>query len=366
MVRIVIVPVVVAATLAAFTAGSSFAGNHEAVYTKGQAQLVEVMKIGGGSDEGDEPPAFYKPMAPCVGRDGTIYVLDYETTEISAFNARGEFLFKCARGGEGPGELRYPSDIEVDRFGRIVVAESGNKRFSLFSPRGKFIRTAPYFADDSGEFAYLPDGRLVAEIGRSYMINAGAIGTNWTLMVLDSTFRALAPLDSLKAEMIVVQTSKGMMMATPPFRNYLTWCVSPTGTIYHGKANQYRIAVLDDRLRPVRTISRDVPPVKITGEDRKKYNDQMAAEILSAAHFPDAKPPVAGLYCDNAGYLLVYRATAHAARTVTLDVYQPDGSFLGEVAVRGFRHGGVFDGDTILMRVSLEEELPALIRYRLE
>jgi hypothetical protein len=339
--------------------------NLESVYKKGQARLVEVMKIGGGEEEGDEPPVFYTPMAPCVARDGTIYVLDYETKEILVFSREGKYQFKFARAGEGPGEFQWPTNVGFDHVGRLVVSDSGNKRFTLFTPHGKLIKTVSFFADDVGDFAYLPDGRMVAEVGRRYMASPAAMGTNWSVMLLDSTFQAIAALDSCKGEMVVVNTSKGTTVATPPFRNYLVWTTSPDGRIFYGRANEYRISVVDDRLKSLRTITRTVAPVKITAEDRKKYNDKMSAEIVSAVHFPDSKPPVEALFCDNAGYLLVYRAMASGSKTVVLDVYRPDGSFLGELSVPGFRYP-VFDADTILMRVSSKNELPAVIRYRLE
>src|SRR5574339_992868 len=77
------------------------AGTWEPVYKKGQAKLVEVMKIGGGAEDSEDEVPFYRPMNPCVGHDGTIYVLDYQATEVSAFSAAGEFLVKFAREGEG-------------------------------------------------------------------------------------------------------------------------------------------------------------------------------------------------------------------------------------------------------------------------
>ncbi len=55
----------------------------------------------------------------------------------------------------------------------------------------------------------------------------------------------------------------------------------------------------------------------------------------------------------------------NAKQPPLLDVYSPDGSLVGEIKVPGFRRP-VFEGDSMLMRVFKDDELPAVIRYRLE
>ena len=41
--------------------------------------------------------------------------------------------------GSGPGELSVPHAVALDAEGRILVADSSNKRISVFGPDGKFV-----------------------------------------------------------------------------------------------------------------------------------------------------------------------------------------------------------------------------------
>jgi hypothetical protein len=88
------------------------------------------------------------------------------------------------------------------------------------------------------------------------------------------------------------------------------------------------------------------------------------AKLHAAIKFPAHKQYFETLYCDGGGNLLVHRGDLDG-KTPIFDVFRPDGSFLGEVKVPGLNRA-VFDGDTILKRVITDEELPAVIRYRLE
>lgn len=334
----------------------------EAVYGKGQAKLVEVMRIGGGPEESEDAPPFVRPRDVRVASDGLIYVLDGEACEIVTFDRNGEFLYRFSRNGEGPGELNQPNCIAIDPFGRIVCYEDGNKRFSLFSRHGKFIRSKK-FQDSVAAFRYLPDGRVIAIAGRDHFV-PGVMENIWTLSVMDSSFNVAARLDSITTGFEILNNSGGTMMTSRPYEDFLYWCVGPDGRVYMAKSTEYKITVLDHRLAPMRTINRKIPPVKIGGDERAQYLKDVPAVMQPHLNFPDHKPWLEGMFCDSNGYLLVNRAVAWK-RPPLLDVYRPDGTLVGELTVPDFRRP-VFDGDSMLMRVFKDDELPAVIRYRLE
>lgn len=334
----------------------------ESIYTRGQAKLVELMKIGGGPEDSEGEPPFVRPRDVRVASDGTIYVLDGEACEIVAFDRNGKFKQRFSRNGEGPGELNQPNCIAIDPFGRIVCYEAGNKRFSFFSKYGKFIRSQK-FEDNVAGFRYLADGRIIALAGRDHF--APNIMENiWTLAVMDSSFNVAARLDSVTTGFEMLNNKGGMMVTSRPYEAFLYWAVGPDGRISFARGSDYRITVLDAKLAPVRTITRSVPSVKIASEERADYLKDIAAAMQPQLKFPDRKPCLEGLYCDARGYLLVDRAVAWK-ESPRLDVYRPDGTLLGELKIAGFARP-TFDGDTILMRVFKDDELPAVIRYRLQ
>jgi len=334
----------------------------ESIYRQKEAKLVEVMKIGGGPEESDDDPPFVRPRDMRVASDGSIYVLDGEASEVVVFDRDGKSRFRFSRNGEGPGELGQPNCIAIDHFDRIVCYEFGNRRFSLFSKHGKFIRSNK-FQDNVSSFCYLPDGRILALAARDHFA-PGAMENIWTLCVMDSSFHVTARLDSITSSFEVLSTNSGTMMTSRPFEPSLYWSVSPEGRIAFASSSDYRITVLSPKFARLRTISRQVPAVNISGAERADYLKDVSEIMASHLKFPDHKPPLEGLYCDSQGYLLVNRAVGWKQMPL-IDVYSPDGSLVGELEVPGFRRP-VFDGDTMLMRVFKDDELPAVIRYRLE
>ena len=58
-----------------------------------------------GTGDGDLATVFGDVRGIEAGRYGTIYVLDYQASEVRAFDREGRFLHTVASKGEGPGEL---------------------------------------------------------------------------------------------------------------------------------------------------------------------------------------------------------------------------------------------------------------------
>ena len=70
--------------------------------------------------------------------------------------------------GSGPGELDLPHAVDIDAGGRILVADSANKRISVFGQDGKFVESWP--APGQGGLAAGSDGIVYVSD-----VNAGAV-----------------------------------------------------------------------------------------------------------------------------------------------------------------------------------------------
>jgi len=114
--------------------------------------------------------AFNRPNAVGFGPNGEIYVSDgYVNSRIVQFTGDGKFVrIIGGKKGSGPGELQLPHGVVVDRQGRIIVADSDNKRLSVFSKDGAFIKTLA--APSRGGLVVTPDGTLYVSD-----VNAGAV-----------------------------------------------------------------------------------------------------------------------------------------------------------------------------------------------
>jgi sugar lactone lactonase YvrE len=113
---------------------------------------------------------FNRPNAVAVGPTGEIYVSDgYVNSRIVNFAPDGKFLrIIGGKKGAGPGELQLPHGVAIDPQGRIVVADSDNKRVAIFAKDGTFVKTLP--APSRGGLVVTPDGTLYVSD-----VNAGVV-----------------------------------------------------------------------------------------------------------------------------------------------------------------------------------------------
>ncbi|MEW6218291.1 MAG: hypothetical protein AB1634_02005 [Thermodesulfobacteriota bacterium] len=65
-------------------------------------------------------------------RAGRIYVADYLRHGVNVYDLKGRYLFEFGGQGSGRGWLAYPSDVCVDAYGRVIVADTFNKRVQVF------------------------------------------------------------------------------------------------------------------------------------------------------------------------------------------------------------------------------------------
>ena len=115
--------------------------------------------------------AFNRPNAVAFGPGGEIYVSDgYVNSRIVQFTSDGKFArIIGGKKGAGPGELQLPHGVAIDPQGRIIVADSDNKRLSIFSSKdGSFIKTLA--APSRGGLVVLADGTIYVSD-----VNAGAV-----------------------------------------------------------------------------------------------------------------------------------------------------------------------------------------------
>lgn len=117
-------------------------------------------------------------MKPCglALTEDRIYITDLKTTSVRVFNRASRqllFSFPSKSSTNDAEKLYQPTNLTVDKDGRILVADSGGFAIKIFDSQGKFIRTVGELGVTPGQFS-LPKGIGADRDGRFYVIDAAA------------------------------------------------------------------------------------------------------------------------------------------------------------------------------------------------
>jgi sugar lactone lactonase YvrE len=170
--------------------------------------LMTLGKKGVAGDNASKD-TFNQPNAVAVAANGDVYVSDgYVNSRIVHFNKDGQFvrIIGGVKGSE-PGQLQVPHGVAIDSRGRILVADSDNKRVSVFDKDGKFVEVwavpsrgnmvvtagdIVYVSDvNSGSVVMLKDGKVldtVPGLGRPHGLTLDSDGA---IYASDSTNRVV-------------------------------------------------------------------------------------------------------------------------------------------------------------------------------
>ena len=74
----------------------------------------------------------------CVFYEEKLFVTDKNNDCVKVFDERGQFLYKFGEKGNGDGQLNFLYDLCVDKYGNLLVCDTGNKRIQQFSSEGTF------------------------------------------------------------------------------------------------------------------------------------------------------------------------------------------------------------------------------------
>lgn len=243
---------------------------------------VEVYAVGRAEGRDWEMLSGVRGMA--FDASDNLYVLDGQNHRVLVFDASGAFVRQFGRRGGGPGEFQAPLHIAVGRDGNVVVSDLGNRAFVVYTPAGQHVRNVPYPNEiglpTSGVHADPRGGLLV----RSMSIpQPGATGPSETVIYRQPltpgtpsvVLRIPAP-----APPVVMDAPAGgqgtrfVMRRDPVFAPRITAGVLPDGTIAYQHEEGYAVHIADAAGRPVRTITRDIRPRRVTRQDEDAWRER--------------------------------------------------------------------------------------------
>jgi len=121
---------------------------------------------------GGGPGEFNFPTNLTVNRSGRLYVADTLNFRIQVFNPDGGFLGEFGIQGDTPGTLNRPKGVGVDSEGHVYVADSSFNNFQIFDAAGQLLLYVGTGGTEPGEFI-LPAGLCVDDRDRIYVADQG-------------------------------------------------------------------------------------------------------------------------------------------------------------------------------------------------
>lgn len=82
-----------------------------------------------------------------------LYVAETAAHQIVAIDSQGMERFRFGSRGSAPGQFNFPTDLVIDRIGRIIVTDSLNGRIQIFSAEGTVVGGFGEPGDTAGRFA---------------------------------------------------------------------------------------------------------------------------------------------------------------------------------------------------------------------
>lgn len=103
-------------------------------------------------------------MAARVAPDGSVYALDHVNARIVAFGPDGRRKWSMGRQGRGPGEFQTPYRLDVRRDGTIFVYDIGSAEVTAVSPEGRYLDRyrLPFALDQVDALIALDDALLIS------------------------------------------------------------------------------------------------------------------------------------------------------------------------------------------------------------
>lgn len=304
-----------------------------------------------GTVEGDPNLIFGDVRSVEAGRDGTIYVLDYQASEIRAFDSTGTFLRTVASRGEGPGEITEANGMILVGDSVLWVQDHGKWMMIGITTLGEEVGRFPM---PSLSYGYIWNGtvddagrvwkpRSHSDQDRSYPPEEGLLegSVREYLVVFDPerevTDSVYLGTSSFRT-MIHRNARGGYTYRQIPFDSRPITAVDPAGGIWRTASDRYRIARLSEEGDTILVLESDAPAPPVTQDDRSGYVEgeveqdpaqrRVAEEIAELIH--DTKPMISSLTVDDGGRLWV-RRWGTGGSTTLFDVFSADGSYQGSV-----------------------------------
>lgn len=382
------------------TADTVFARVRGTVPEASVRTLVEEMRIAPGVED---TTLFTEVSEFDVDRAGRLWVFDRPSSSILLFDSAGKLLRRIGRQGAGPGEFKGINGMTVLGDTGLAIWDAQNARISFFTATGEFrtswVVSSGFYTfnglqtDRTGAlYLKMPvtasrQGEILGRMGLVRLKSGGAFGDS------------LAPPDlPVGGEPYVAESKQngrvtGRSSMNSSFAPVFFWVWHPGGFFVVGHGGNYEIVLARTGMKPL-TIARELPGVPISEEERGEERERILFSMRmtdpswswSGPPIPESKAPLRDVLIARDGRIWAQvsapseripepelviprdkrRPISHFRMPPVYEVFAPDGHFLGRVAFPRRTWLMEADGDAVWALGRDENDLPAVIRFRIQ
>ena len=191
-------------------------------------ELIPDLAIG-GSNESDTNKAFYRPGL-VIGKNGFFYVAQMADGIIKKFDKDGNYLLTIGKKGQGPGELSFPFQFDIDEKDTIRVYSA--QRITLFNSKGKFLSC--FQIDKQIGLTY-----TFHWTGKNYYFSSFDPENEKVIHIFDQTGQYIKSF----GESIIFRSKITRFFLDTPLRVAFGYCHNYKNKLYFSRRNPYEIHI---------------------------------------------------------------------------------------------------------------------------
>lgn len=344
----------------------------------GRSPKASLTKVGtlGDVEATDPNLAFYMPSDMVIDASKNLYVLDTGNHRIQKFGPNGKFLTSYGRQGQGPGDFYYPESFGIDGRGTLFVADTNNQRIQVMAADSKENKTIRVPENAVGKISLLRSGRILMGPGRGVMmIGPGGlekkVEPGKLLKTIDLEGRLVsefgAPFDygemllnRMGNEVLFIPDAADNVYLVFPFQNRIEKFSPETKLLWKAdRPLNYSVDAPKDKGKMEQqggrfsfrmpAMNRCASGLAVDGKGRlwvATLNRQLKKE-------EQVSMSVTAMMSSGGGRTMGYKAEGDTDLRTTdaykLEIFDPDGVFLGEIPVDSFIDGVFIFGDRLFL-----------------
>lgn len=277
-----------------------------------------------------------------LDRAGRIYVADQDANNIQVFSPSGERVATWGRAGSGPGDLRLPCCIITDSLRSVLwILEGSSRGYTAFDlESGQYRHRVAGGTPRRANLMFSDEGRLILPVidpvtrARAH-VELDSAGTTHRVV----TLVAEPPHDSLGRKVMEIDNvdRTAEYGVTHPFAPRELVGLSPDGWYARAMSSSYRISLFDQDGDLAEVIERPAEPIRVTADERRLAARALDSLTIAWRNFggeypdfdiPAVKPPLESMWFDRDGRLWVRLTTVADDEMARADVYDKAGTLL--------------------------------------